>query len=278
MAKLGSAVSNEFSIGTAEVRVGPMTEAGRLAQARSIGLVDSATLTFSATSVDLKGGFPQQIVDTSVTEQAGDIKIAAREFSRRNLDIMLGNAVTGAAVTDVATTLATSANVAADAVSITVVSAAGLAVDDIIVIYPEGRPQDVTVTQISAIATNTLTLKTGMGTVVAYPAQTDSSTPYRVFKAHGIAAGNVTKTNYFTLMLLQQKNKTGRPSIWAVWKVANSGSMEQGTSATDYGTLNMEMKILQPSSTDTGVGGDLNNVASLVNLFPSAVRFAGADT
>lgn len=278
MAKLGSAASNEFSIGTAEVRVGPLSEAGRLAQSRSIGLVDNATISFQAASVDLKGGFPQQIVDTAVTEQTGSITVTAREFSRRNLDIMLGNAVSATAVTDVATNLVNTANVAANAVSIDVDSAVGLAVDDVIVIYPEGRPEDVTITQISAITGTTLTLKTGMGTVVAYNALTESTLDFHVFKAHGIAAGNVTRTNYFSLMLLQQKNSTGRPVVWSVWKAANSGSMEQGTSATDYGSLNMEMKILQPSISDVAVGGGLNNVASLIAMFPTAVRIGGADS
>lgn len=275
MAKLGSASSNEFSIGTAEVRVGPLTEAGRLAQARSVGLVDNVTISFATASVDLKGGFPQQIVDTAITEQTGSIKVTAREFSRRNLDLMLGNAISAVAV-DVKTKLS-GTNVTANATSITVVSATGLAVDDVIVIYPEGRPEDVTVTQIASISTNTLTLKTGMGTVVAYNVTTESGTDFHVFKAHGIAAGNVTRTNYFSVMLLQQKNNTGRPAVWTVWKAANSGSMEQGTSATDYASLSMEMKILQPTLSDVGVGGDLNNMASLISMYPSAARFAGAD-
>lgn len=278
MAKLGSAASGEFSIGTAEVRVGPLTEAGRLAQSRSIGLVDTATISFATTSVDLKGGFPQQIVDTSVTEQTGTISIAAREFSRRNLDIMLGNTVGGTAPVGVATTLVNTANVSAAAVSITVADATGFAVDDVIVIYPEGRPEDVTVTQISAVdtGTDTITLKTGMGTVVAYNALTESTLDFHVFKAHGIAAGNVTRTNYFSIMLLQQKNATGRPVVWAVWKAANSGSMEQGTSATDYATLTMDMKILQPTLAD--IAGDLATMAPLISMFPTAARFGGEDS
>lgn len=277
MAKLGSAQTNEFSIGTAEVRIGPLSEAGRMAQSRSIGLVDNATISFAQTSVDLKGGFPQTIQDTAVTEQTGTVKVTAREFSRRNLDIMLGNGASSAAVTDVATTLSTAADVAASATSITVASATGLVVDDVIVIYPEGSPQDVTVTQISAISSNVLTLKTGMGTVVAYPASTNTTVSYKVFKASAIAAGNVTKTNYFSVMLLQQKNSSGRPSVWTVWKAANTGSMEQSTSSTDYASLTMDVKILQPTLTDVAVGGALVNMASLIALYPSAARFAGAD-
>ena len=277
--KLGSPQTSEYSIGTAEVRVGPLTEAMRMVQARSIGLVDNATVSFNTTSVDLMGGFPQELVDTAVTQQSGSVRIAAREFSRRNLDIQLGNAISATAPTGVATTLVNTANVAADATSIVVEDTTGFAVDDVIVIYPDGRPEDVTISQISAIntGTDTITLKTGMGTVVAYPAQTESTKDFHVFKGLGIAAGAVTRTNYFSMMLIQQKNKSGRPIVWNVWKAANSGSMEQGTSATEYGTLNMEMKILKPSAADIGAGGDLNALASLISLYPTAFRMGGED-
>lgn len=278
MSKLGSAQTNEFSIGTAEVRIGPLSEAGRLSQARSVGLVDNVTISFAQSSVDLKGGFPQQIVDTAIIEQTGTIKITAREFSRKNLDIMLGNG-SSAAVTDVKTTLVNTANVAAAATEITVATGGGalFTAGDVIVIYPEGRPEDVTVSIIDSIATDTITLKTGMGTVVAYNALTESTLDFHVFKAFGLAAGNVTKTNYFSVMLIQQKNSSGRPAIWSVWKAANSGSMEQANSPTDYGSLTMDLKIMQPTISDVAVGGALNNVAALISAYPAAARFAGAD-
>lgn len=275
MAKLGSAVSNEFSIGTAELRAGPLTEAGKLPQSRSIGLIDNVTISSSNTSVDLKGLFPQVIVDTAVVEQIGSVKAASREFSRRNLNLMLGNAVEATNPTDVATTL--TADVAAAGLVFAVASVAGLAVDDVVLIYPEGRPEDITVTQIESIAALNVTVKTGLGAVVAYPAATDSTRDYHFIKGHAIAVGNVTKTNYFSISTIQQKNSTGRPVNWIFWKVANSGSMEQNSSATDYATLNMEFKVLAPSLTDIGVGGDLNNVADFVTAYPSGMRVAGAD-
>jgi hypothetical protein len=254
-----------------------MSEAGVLTQSRSIGLIDDAAVTFSNSSVDLKGMFPQRPVDTAITEQLGSVKASSREFSRRNLDISLGNPVSATAPVDVKTTLATGADVAANATSITVASATGFAVDDVIVIYPEGRPQDVTISQIQAIASNVITLKTGLGTVVGYPAATESGTQFHVFKGHGVAAGNVTKTNYFTMSIIKQKNITGRPIVWLIWKASNSGSMEESNTATDYGTLPMEFKILAPSLADVGVSGPLNHVASMVNAFPSGVRIGGAD-
>ena len=44
---LGSARTNKFPIGTAELRVGPLTAAGNLMDVHSVGLIDQATLSVS---------------------------------------------------------------------------------------------------------------------------------------------------------------------------------------------------------------------------------------
>ena len=283
--KLGSAVSNSFSIGTAEMRVGSFASTSvclQLTQANSVGLVDNASISFTAEAVDLFGGFPQLIQDTAIVKQTGNVKASVREFSRRNLDLALSNGVQTTAATDVKTSLVATADVAAAVTSITVVSGTGFNVADVIVIYPTGAPQDVTVTQISAISTNTLTftLVASLPTVAAYPALTNSGViTYNVFKAAGTAAGNVTQTNYFSFMMVQQNAHTGRPVVWAIWKAANTGTMEQKTSATEYGMLELDIKILQPSGADVSAGGVLNAAPfpTLVGLYPAAVRLAGAD-
>lgn len=275
--KLGSPVTNAFSIGTAELRLGPMTDAARLPQARSVGLVDEVKVSFTTASVDLKGLFPQVVVDSAVTEQTGTATATLREFSRRNLNIMLGNQVDAVEPTDTKTTLVKTVDVAANATAIKVAASTGFAVDDVIVIYPNDKPEDVTISQISAITGTDWTLKAGMGTLVAYPALADSTRDYVVFKANAVAAGAITKTNYFSAMIISQRNADGRPTVWSLWKVSNSGSMEEGNQATDYASLSMELKILQPSASDVKVGGPLATVAPLVSLYPLGARLAGAD-
>ena len=269
MAKLGSPITNEFSIGVAEVRVGPLTSAGQLTQSHSIGIVDDVTVSFSATSVDLKTGFPQVIAATAVTEQAGSLKVTAREFSRRNLDLILGNAVSATAVS-VATTV--NASYTADAATMVLASATGLAAGDIITIYPAGQPENVSIARIESIATNTITFTPGTEPQISY------STGAKVFKSHGVAAGNVTSTNYFSVSVVQQKVSTGAPVVWNFWKAANSGSMEQGMSVSDFASLSMEFKILQPTATDTGLNGDLHHMESIIASYPYAGKFGGSDT
>jgi len=89
MANIGAAKSRKFAIGTSELRIGPLSKAGKLTQDYTVGLVDSVELVVEQTVVDLKGGFPQTNMDSAVTDQSAQITAACREFSRRNLGIML---------------------------------------------------------------------------------------------------------------------------------------------------------------------------------------------
>ena len=279
--KLGSPQTSQFSIGTSECRIGPLSLAGKLPQANTIGLIDDATIAVDVTTVELKGLFPQVTVDMATTANTGSIKIKSREFSRRNLDLILGNGIESVPTTaDVKTTLSATADVAAAATSITLATGTGslFSVGDIITIYPDGAPQDVTVTKIASIATDTITLVTGFGTLAAYPALANAGViNYNVFKSMGVAAGAVTKTNYFTVQLIKPMNSSGRPVVWNAWKCASSGSMSESNSATEYGTLEMEFKILQPTFADLATGGSLNAVAAWVASYPLGARFGGAD-
>ena len=107
MAKLGAPVTSKFPIGTAELRVGPLTKAGRLTQANSVGLVDQATVEVTQNSVDLKGGFPQLLIDTAIIDQEATISATLRESSRRNIKIMLGEGLDASAPTDVSSLIVT---------------------------------------------------------------------------------------------------------------------------------------------------------------------------
>jgi len=272
MAKLGSAQTQKFSIGTAEVRVGPLSAAGRLTQANSIGLVDSATVEVTQTSVDLKGGFPQQIVDTAVTEQTSTMTATLREYSRRNLQIMLGEGLdAGAAPSDVASEIVT--DVIIDGTSVDVTASDGLlfTIGDIVVMYPEGKPEDVCVDRITTISTDTLTLENGVA--VALNGTTET---VHIFVANAIAVGGVTQTNYFAVSLVQSENSTGRPVGFNFWKAALGGSMTFATNATDFASNDLALKILQPAVTEYTTG-DLSHLANVIPSNPTGMYMGGAD-
>jgi len=273
MAKLGSAQTKKFSIGTAEVRLGPLASAGRLTQANSIGLVDSATVEVTQTSVDLKGGFPQQIQDTAVTEQATTMSATLREMSRRNLKILLGEGIDGgAAPVDISSLVVTDVLLDGTAVDVTPGEGASFTVGDVVVIYPDGQPENVSVDIITTISTDTLTLENGLAVPVTGTADT-----VHIFVANQVAIGAVTQTNYFAVSLVQAENSTGRPVGFNFWKAALGGSMTFATNATDFASNDLSLKILQPANSEFGAGKDLEHLATIIPANPTGMYMGGAD-
>ena len=70
---LGSPITNKFNIGTAELRVGPMSSANKLLEAHSVGLIDSVSLNVDQEAAQLEGGFPRKLVDTAIIRQSSSI-------------------------------------------------------------------------------------------------------------------------------------------------------------------------------------------------------------
>ena len=278
MAKLGSAQTKKFAIGTAELRLGLLSEAMLLDQSKSVGLIDDATWTVNQTSVDLLGLFPRTPVDTAITEQAATITATMRDYSRRNLKIMLGAGLEGSAPVDAISALDATADLAAGATVVNVTTGEGtkFAADDVIIVYPVGRPEDVSVLQIASISVDALTLKTGQATLVDYNALTESGTTFKVYVSHQVAIGDVVRTNYFSAMLIQQENTSGDPTVINFWKCATSGTMEVATNAEDFASSTMELKVLVPAISEYGAGGDLEHVADLVPTHPSGFMANGA--
>lgn len=263
MATLGSPVSDNFSIGVAEVRLGTLQNAGKLAQSNSIGLVDEATVSIAQESVDLEGGFPRKLVASAVTRQTGSVSATFREYSRRNMDIILGNGIP-AAVTDAETTLTADALIGAT--DLVVADAANFSIGDVIVIYQEGKPESVSVTRVTAVdnaAPDGLTIPANS----LAQAYTIANGTVKVYKANPIKIGAVSQINYFSATLIQL-GSSGNPVVWNFWKCSIGGNMDYATSAEDFASSTMELKILEPSATDYGVGGPLAHAAELIALHP----------
>lgn len=265
MAKLGSASSNSFSIGVAELRIGVLNKAGKLTQAESVGLIDDATATISQTTVELKGGFPRTLQASAITEQLGTVTATLREYSRRNLSILLGAGVT-AAVTDTATTI--TADVATSATSLTVATGTGtpFAAGDVVVIYQTGKPETVSIVKLTNAAANSLTIEANSIATALVVADG----VIHVYKANQIALGAVDKVNYFSASLIQQ-GADGRPKVWNFWKASTGGNLDYATNATDFASTKLELKILQPSIEDVAVSGGLYSQASLISAHPLGI-------
>lgn len=269
MASLGAPRYRKFPIGTAELRVGPMSSAMKLLQASSIGLLDNVTVNIAQTSVDLLGGFPRKLVDTAIVDQQSTLTATLREYSRRNLQIMLGNGVAGSNPTDVATTVATAA--AAAAVSLPVTLGTGILPGDLIVIYPPGKPENVQVLIVDAVVTNTVTLNAGT------PILIDTAVGDIVYVAKQVAIGATTQTNYFAVMIVQKENATGRAIGFHFWKAAISAGLEYGTNAENFASTNFQLKMLEPAAAEYGSGGSLLPLASIIPTHPVGMLFQGGD-
>jgi hypothetical protein len=263
---LGAPVTNKFQIGTAELRVGPMTSAMKLLQANSVGLVDSCSVTIGQESVDLEGGFPKQLMDSAVVRQTAEVSTVLREYSRRNLKMAIGDGVT-TAVADVATTVGTAASAAAT--SLIVASGTGISASDLVVAYPVNTPETVQIVRVASIATNTLTLDT------ATPLLFDLAVGAVVFVAKQVAIGAVSQTNYMSASIVQKENSSGRPLVWNFWKASISGNLEYATNASDFASTTMTLKCLQPAASEYGVGANLAHLSNIIPTHPTGFLAIG---
>jgi len=189
--------------------------------------------------------------------------------------VMLGGDVTASNPTDVASTVAVTA--AAGATSVTLASAAGLAVGDLLVIYPKGFPELVSVLEISAITGAVVDFLTGQVTQHTYTIG-GSNPVVHAFKAQPIAIGSLDRTNYFSMMLVQQDNRTGRPAVASFWKGAISGNVDLANNSQDFASSKMDFKILRPALSEYSSGGALYPLRNIIPTHKSGfVDMGGAD-
>jgi hypothetical protein len=274
MAKLGAPQTTKFQIGVAEVRIGPMSLANKLTQSNSIGLIDSVTVEISQDSVDLEGGFPRSPVDTAIIRRNGQVTATLREYSRKNIKVMMGEGVETVTPTDAASLVVN--DVLTDGTSISVTPGDGslFSAGEIIVIYKEGEPEHLTVARIQSIATDTITLDTDTPLLHDYAGTTDT---IHVFNAQPVGIGSVQTTNYFSAQIVQTERKTGRPVGFNIWKATIASGMTIASNAEDFASNDLAIKILDPAAAEYAVGGDLAHLADIIPAHPQGMMFYGAD-
>ena len=239
--------------------------AGKLNQSNSIGLVDEATVSVSQDSVDLEGGFPRKLVASAVVRQLGTITATFREYSRRNMDIVLGNGIPGA-VTEAETTL--TADVAASVTALPVDDETGFSVGDIVSVYQTGKPESVSLVKLTSVSTGSL----GIAANSLTQAYATAGGAINVYKANPIKLGAVSQINYFSATLIQISS-SGKPTVWNIWKCSIGGNVDYATSAEDFASSSMELKILEPGATD--IAGDLAHVADQIADHPMGLATLG---
>lgn len=258
---LGSPQTDKFPIGTAEIRIAPLAQALKQMPAHSLGVLDDVTINVSNTSVQRRAGFPQRQVANAITENIVSVTGTVGEYSRRNMQIMSGEAP-DVVVADVASTLATSQTAGSVSLPLATGGGAGFTANGLVTVYVEGKPELITVARIASVATDTLTLDADTPLLHDYPANLT-----RVFAAQPFGKA-ITKTNYFALQVIQTQFSDGRPIAWNFWKASAANGMELGMNPTDFASTSIELQCLEPSAKEFQAGGPLEHVAELVMEYP----------
>ena len=274
MAKLGTARTKKFQIGTAELRVGPLSLANRLTQAHSVGLVDNVTFEISQETVDLEGGFPKVLIDSVVARQISGVTATTREFSRRNMQLMMGEGVSAVSPVDAESSLTGDTLVGAVTFDVAPGDGANFVADTLVVVYDVADPARVSVVQIESIATDTITLAASTPLLHAYAGSTQD---IKVFAGHPIAVGGVANTKYFAAQIVQLENATGRPIVINFWKCSTGSGMSYGTNSDDFASSEMSLKTLVPAASEYAPGEDLEHISDLVTANPTGMFLAGGD-
>ena len=266
---IGSPQSEKFSIGTSEVRIAPMNLALKQMPIHSLGALDDVTINISNTAVVKNAGFPQRQVASAITENLVSVTATPSEYSRRNIQILAGEAPE-VAVVDVASTLSASATAGATSINVATGDGANFSPGQVITLYPEGRPELLSVVKVASIATDTITLSADTPILHNYAA-----TVTRVYVTYPIGK-SLTKTNYFSLQVIQSEFSSGRPLPWNFWKASVSSGLELAMNATDFASTNLEISVLEPAASEYGTGGDLEHVADLIAQYPIYMYTPGA--
>lgn len=258
---LGSPITDKFPIGTAEIRIAELAKALKHLPSDSIGCLDDVTISITNTSVQKMAGFPQRQVASAITQNTVSITGTVGEYSRRNIQTLAGEAPEPL-VADVISTLATAAASGAVSLVLETGHGANYTAGQLIVLYVEGRPELVSIVKVDSITDDTLTLAAGTPTLHAYPANLT-----RIFAAQPIGK-SITKTEYFSIQVLQSEFSTGKPIPWNFWKGSITNGLELALNPSDFSTTSMEITCLEPAAVDFQTGGPLEHVSEFIIEYP----------
>ena len=274
MAKIGAPRTTKFQIGVAELRIGPLASANKLTQSHSIGLIDQCTIEISQDSVDLEGGFPRSPVDTAIIRRSGTVTATLREYSRRNLKIMMGEGVAASEPSDVASLVTNNATLGATSLTVTGGTGSEFTEGDLVVVYPDGDPASVSVCLVESISTDTLTLSSDTPTLFAYDGTADT---IHIYVAQQVGIGALQTTNYFSAQVLQIERKTGRPVGFSIWKSTIASGMTVASNAENFASNDLQIKLLDPAAAEYASGGALAHLADIIPAHPQGILFYGGD-
>jgi hypothetical protein len=142
------------------------------------------------------------------------------------------------------------------------VNGAGLKKDDVLVAYPAGKPEQMTVLVLSADASGqTLNFA---NTPLLF-ALTAGDT---IYKADNAGIGGNTTTNYFAMDIISKDQSTGKPVGFQLWKVAVTSGLDFSFSGDSWGTTSMAFKAMLPTADDVAASGKLAHTGTFNSKNP----------
>jgi hypothetical protein len=283
MAALGSAQTKNFQIGNAELRIGALNSAGKLTQANSVGLIQTANVNFSQSMAELKGGLPLQLIDAVVTETTVTVTAQAYEYTRTNIRAMLNEGVAASTEKDTVfeVTLTAGAATSASALayggavavtgSVVPTWATDLPIGSMVGIYKKGSPENLSIITLTAAAT-----ASGMAFApnsLLFPYST--SDVLVIYKINPVGLGKSDKTAYYTVDLLSKNHNSGVTQGFRFWKASIQGGLDYAFSNDSFAVTPMSFRILLPTAEELAVGGDLAGVAPMQGENPLGMFWTG---
>jgi len=287
---LGSPKTKKALIGTFELRIGPQNKAGLLTADHSVGIVDQVKLDMQMDSVDLMSGFPQKPVDTAITKFVTGFTATLRENSRRNLNVMLGNGLFDfdGAASDISGKVDTTTALAVGATALTMdIAFSGvLTPGDTVVVYDTANPGNVSIAIVDTFtakagavpASLTLSAHTPLVGVSGSANAFAAGSSVKLYKSPIIAGGAITGVpNYFSAQLIRLDRGTGRPVGFDFWKTAISAGLSLSASITEFASMEMQLKALEPAATEYATGGIMAHLGTIIPANPVFRAFDVSD-
>lgn len=235
----GEAKTNAFMLGSATVMLGPQADLFTLAPStHSIGLVKNFTTSSEPQYTDLTQGVKNTIVYSVMTSNRIRAQMEVYEYTSKNIAYALG--LNGSALTAISASTTTTAATAAAATSVVVASATGLTVGTWISIQ-EGTDDKIFFRQISAVATNTLTLNAALPVALASGAV--------VQKVNPIDVGSTADQPFLSAKIVGQL-ADGTEVGLLLPKVRITAGFTLGFTTDNFGNLPMEFTCYDLTSDD----------------------------
>lgn len=306
---LGSAQSTNFQIGAAELRIGSLSNAGKLTQADSVGLLQNASVNYSQQMAELKGGLPLQVIDSVVTEEAITVTASAYEFTRKNINAMVGNGVAATTTANFSFSAKAVVNTGSTTSTLVIGSLEVFGTSSVAVptsttapdlfkvgglygVYVKDKPEELKIIRIG-----TPTTATGTGATLAITLSLDSTlgvnlnagtygiaasatpatpvTDIVIYNLEPISVGGNSNTNYITLDIISKNHTTNLVHGYRFWKAAIQGGLDFSFSNDNYATMPITFKILQPAASEVASSGKLLHMANVISTHPTGFYWSG---